>query len=79
LQDSVYLGIPDHVWQEKSSVIAATIDGLGDKFKPELHKAWLAYVNLTYPDESVVEADSMGGGLLEIDDGVPGAHGLYAH
>ncbi len=30
-QVGIERGIPDHVWQEKRSVIAATIDGLGAK------------------------------------------------
>jgi hypothetical protein len=67
-QVRIDLGIPDHVWQEKRSVIAATIDGLGAKFKPELRAAWLAYIRETYPDGPVAEADRMGEGLLEIDD-----------
>ena len=47
-QVRIKLGIPDHVihvWQEKRSVIAATIDGsLGAKFKPGLRATWLAYI-----------------------------------
>jgi hypothetical protein len=62
------VSIPDHVWQEKRSVIAATTDGLGAKFKPGLRATWLAYICKTYPDGLVVEADCMGEGLLEIDD-----------
>jgi hypothetical protein len=68
LQVRVDLGIPDHVWQEKRATIAATIDGLGDKFKPELHAAWLAYIRETYPDGPVAEADIMVDGKLEIDE-----------
>jgi hypothetical protein len=41
-QVHVDLGITDHVWQEKRAIIAASIDGLGDKLKPELRSAWLA-------------------------------------
>ncbi len=44
-QVHINLGIPDHVWQEKRSVIEATIDGLDAKFKPELRAAWLAYIS----------------------------------
>jgi hypothetical protein len=36
LQVLVELGIAGHVWQEKLAVIAETVDGLGDRFKPEL-------------------------------------------
>ena len=67
-QVHVDFGIADHVWQEKRAAIAASIDGLGDKFKPELRAAWLAYIRETYPDGPVVEPDIMGDGTLEIDD-----------
>jgi hypothetical protein len=43
-QVRVELGITDHVWQDKRAAIAATIDELGDKFKPELRAGWLAYI-----------------------------------
>ncbi len=31
-----YLGITDHLWQEKSAAIAATVNNLGDRFRPAL-------------------------------------------
>jgi hypothetical protein len=58
LQVRVDQGIPDHFWQEKRAAIAASIDGLGDKFKPELRAAWLAYIRETYPDGLVAEPDN---------------------
>jgi hypothetical protein len=67
-QVRVDLGIADHVWQEKRAAIAAGINGLGDKFKPELRAAWLEYIRETYPDGPVSEPDIMGDGTLEIDD-----------
>ena len=61
LQVRIKLGIPDHVWQEKRSVIAAIIDGsLGAKFKPGLRATWLAYIWDAYPDGPVAGADRMG-------------------
>jgi hypothetical protein len=68
LQVCVELRIANHVWQEKRAAIAASIDGLGDKFKPELRAAWLAYIRETYPDGPVAEPDIMGDGTLEIGD-----------
>ncbi len=62
LQVRVELGIADHVWQEKCAAIAASIDGLSDKFKPELHAAWLACIRETYPDGPVAEPEIMGDG-----------------
>jgi hypothetical protein len=58
-----------------------TINALGDKFKPELCSAWLAYIRKTYP-YGLVEAtdhDIMGDSTLKIDGRVPDALGLYAH
>jgi hypothetical protein len=43
-QVRVAVGIADHVWQEKRAAISATVDGLGDRFKPELRAGWLASV-----------------------------------
>ncbi len=60
-QVCIKLRIP--VWQEKRLVIAATIDGLGAKFKPGLRATWLAYICETYPDWQVAEADCMGEGF----------------
>ncbi len=67
-QVCVDLGIADHVWQERCAANAASINALGDKFKPELRVAWLAYIRETYPDGQVAKPDIMGDGTLEIDD-----------
>ena len=50
MQVRINLGIANHVWQKKRAAIAATIDQLGDRFKPELCAGWLAYIRKTYPD-----------------------------
>ncbi len=44
----------------RRAAIAASIDGLGDKFKPELRAAGLAYIRETYPYGQVAEPDIMG-------------------
>ena len=62
----------------RRAAIAASIYGLGDKFKPELRAAGLAHIRKSYPDGLVAEPDIMGDGTLEIDDWVPDALGLYA-
>ena len=67
-QVRVDLGIPDHVWQEQRAVIASSIDGLGDRFKPELRAGWLAYIRLNYPDGPVEAPAIIGDGTLEIDE-----------
>ena len=67
LQVCVDLGIPYHVWQEQSAVVALSIDELGDRFKPELCAGWLAYIRQNYPNGPVEAPDIMGDGTLEID------------
>ncbi len=67
-QVHVDLRIAYHVWQEKRAAIAASIDGLDDKVKPELRAAWLAYISETYADGPVEATDIMGTGMVEIDD-----------
>ena len=67
-QVRVDLGIPDHVWQEQRAVIASSIDGLGDRFKPELRAGWLAYIRQNYPDGPVEAPAIIGEGMLEIDE-----------
>ena len=67
-QVRVDIGIPDHVWQEQRAVIASSIDGLGDRFKPELRAGWLAYIRQNYPDGPVEAPAIIGDGTLEIDE-----------
>jgi hypothetical protein len=66
-QVRINTGIADHVWQDKRAKIAATIDHLGDKFKPELRAGWLAYIRENYPDGPVAASDIMGEDVLELD------------
>ncbi len=79
MQVRIDLGIDDYVWQEKRAAIAATIDQLGDKYKPELRAGWLAYIRKTYPDGPAAASDIVGKDALVLDDSVPDALGLYAH
>jgi hypothetical protein len=59
-QVRVELGIAYHVWQEKDAANAATVDALGDEFKPELRAGWLAYIRKTYPDGPAAPAATVG-------------------
>jgi hypothetical protein len=62
-----------HVWQEKHSAIAVTVDHLGE-FRPALRNGWLAYIKKVYSvgtvghnaaqGESDVNDAELGGGLL---------------
>ena len=68
VQVRIDLGIADHVWQEKRAAIAATIDQLGDRFKPELRAGWLAYIGKNYPDGPAAASDIVGEDALVLDD-----------
>ncbi len=68
MQVCIDLRIADHVWQKKQAAIAATIDQLGDKFKPELCAGWLSYISETYPDGPAVASEIVGEDALVLDD-----------
>ena len=59
------LGIADHVWQDKRTAIAQSVDALSDMFRPALRSGWLSYIRQNYPD-GVVEAvgPAVGEGML---------------
>ncbi len=67
-QVRVELGIADHVWQEKRTAIAETVDALGDRFKPELRTGWLAYIRETYPEGPVAPGATVGEETLVLGD-----------
>ena len=55
-----------HVWQDKHTAIAQTIDALGDQFRPAMRAGWLAYMKNASPDGFV--AQSVGQGTLVVND-----------
>ena len=63
------LGIADHVWQDKRTAIAQSVDALSDMFRPALRSGWLSYIRQNYPD-GVVEAvgPAVGEGMLVLPD-----------
>ena len=38
------LGLADHVWQDKRTLIAKSVDDLGDQFRPAMRAGWLSYI-----------------------------------
>ncbi len=57
------------------AAIAATVDALGDRFKPELRTGWLAYTREFYSNGPVAPAATMGEETLVLDDCVLDARG----
>ena len=50
------LGIADHVWQEKRTLIAQSVDNLGDQFRPAIRAGWLSYIRRVYPHDGAPDA-----------------------
>jgi hypothetical protein len=46
------LGIADHVWQDKRTAIAQSVDALGDQFRPAMRSGWLSYIRRNYPEDA---------------------------
>ena len=44
LQVRLDLGIADHVWQDKRTAIAQSVDALSDQFKPAMRAGWMKYI-----------------------------------
>ncbi len=70
IQVCIYLGLVDHVWQNKSTAIAQEIDGLGAQFRPLMRYGWLKYIKDTYAAEQAEAAigPSFGQGKMVVDD-----------
>ena len=72
------LGIADHVWQEKRTLIAQSVDNLGDQFRPAMRAGWLSYIRRVYPDDGAPDADLVvGEGTFVVQDRVYSAAGCY--
>ena len=57
------LGLADHVWQDKRTLIAKSVDDLGDQFRPAMRTGWLSYIRRNYPEDAAA-----GAGHAEGDD-----------
>ena len=51
------LGLADHVWQDKRTLIAQSVDNLGDQIRPAMRAGWLSYICCAYPENT---ADNIG-------------------
>jgi hypothetical protein len=63
------LGLADHVWYDKRTLIAPSVNNLGDQFYPTMRSGWLSYISRTYPEDAVDGADSaVGEDILVLPD-----------
>ena len=49
------LGLADHVWEDKRTLIAQSVDNLGDQFRPAMHARWLSYIRRAYPEDDAAD------------------------
>ena len=74
------LRIADHVWQDKRTAIAQTVDALGDQFRPAMRAGWLSYIRQAYPDNAApAPGPPVGHGTLVVPDWVDCASVTYVH
>jgi hypothetical protein len=63
------LGLADHVWLEKRTLIAQSVDKLGDQFRPAMRAGWLAYIRRVYPEDGEPDASLVvGEGTFVVQD-----------
>ena len=55
------LGLADHLWQDKRTLIAISFDNLGDVFRPAMRAGWLSYIRRAHPEDGAVDDCSVVG------------------
>ena len=61
------LGLADHVWQDKRTLIAQSVDDLGDQFRPAMRAGWLSYIRRAYlEDGAAVAGTAVGEGTFVV-------------
>ena len=59
------------MWQDKRTLIAHSVDNLGDQFRPAMRAGWLSYISRAYPEDNAADAGPgpvMGEGILVVQD-----------
>ena len=63
------LGLADHVWQDKRTMIAQSVDNLGDQFRPAMRAGWLSYISRAYPEDAAGSSRPVvGEGIFVVQD-----------
>jgi hypothetical protein len=57
-------GLADHVWQDRRSLIAQSVDNLDDQFRPVMRAGWLSYIRRAYPEDNAADA------CLVVEEGI---------
>ena len=59
------------MWQDKRTLIAQSVDKLGDQSRPAMRAVWLSYISRAYPEDRDNAADAgpvVGEGILVVPD-----------
>ena len=40
------------MWQDKRTLIAQSVDNLGDQFRPAMRAGWLSYIHRAYQEDA---------------------------
>ena len=68
------------MWQDKRTLIAKSVDDLGDQFRPAMRTGWLSYIRRNYPEDAAAGAGhAEGDDMLVLPDWVHAAAGCYKH
>ena len=63
------LGLADHVWQDKRTLIAQSDDNRGNQFRPAMHAGWLSYIRSAYPEDAADKSGPVvGEGIFVVQD-----------
>ena len=63
------LGLADHVWQDKRTLIAQSVDKLGDQFRPAMRAGWLSCIHCAYPEDAADKSGPVvGEGIFVVQD-----------
>ncbi len=64
------LGLADHVWQDRQTLIAQFVDNLGNQFRPAIRAEWFSYIRRVYQEEDGAADVGLvvGEGALVVDD-----------
>ncbi len=58
------------MWQGKRTLIAQSVDNLGDQFRPAMRAGWLSYIRRVYREEDFAADVGLvvGKGAMVVDD-----------
>ena len=63
------LGLADHVWQDKRTLIAQSVDKLGDQFRPAMRAGWRSFIRSAYPENDAIDScPVVGEGIFVVQD-----------